>query len=162
MQSQIFPSISYPSKSLNYHHRSLSPTILLTSTNLCGSGLLLWQRGKSEVWLDNAEVGEQGLGLLVLDAGVDNHIISGDPVDGSGDAVLVSGLERVDDTENLGGVAAGGGRVGEDEADGLLGVDDEHRADGERDSLGIDVGGILVVKPGRMLTLDLLTWADSR
>jgi hypothetical protein len=110
-------------------------------------GLLLRQRSESEVWLDNPEVGEEGLGLLVLDAGVHNHVISGDPVDRGGDAVLVAGLEGVDHAENLGGVAAGGGGVGHDQADGLLGVDDENGADGEGDALGVDVGGVLVVKP---------------
>lgn len=114
---------------------------------LCGRGLLLWERGESEVWLDDAEVWEEGLGLLVLDAGVDDNIVSWDPVDGGGDPVLVTGLEGVDNTEDLGGVAACGGGVGEDEADGFLGVDDEDGADGERNALGVDVGGILVVKP---------------
>lgn len=41
-----------------------------------GGGLLLWQRSESEVWLDNSEIREEGLGLLVLDGGVDNHIIT--------------------------------------------------------------------------------------
>jgi hypothetical protein len=107
--------------------------------------LLLWQRGESEVWLDDAELREQSLGLLVLDAGVDNNIISRNPVDGSGDAVLVAGLEGVDNSEDLGGVAASGCWVGEDEANGFLGVDDEDGTDGERNALGVDVGGILVV-----------------
>jgi len=49
---------------------------------------------------------EQSLSLLVLDAGVDDHIITGDPVDWGGDPVLIAGLERVDDTKDLGGVAA--------------------------------------------------------
>jgi len=59
--------------------------------------------------------------------------------------VLVSGLERVNNSEDLSGVAASGGRVGEDETDGLLWVDDEDRADGESNTLLVDVGGILVV-----------------
>ena len=78
---------------------------------------------------------------------MDDDVVTGDPVDGGGDLVLVAGLQRVDDTEDLGGVAAGGGRVGEDGADGLLGVDDEDGADGEGDALGVDVGGVLVVEP---------------
>jgi hypothetical protein len=49
---------------------------------------------------------EELLSLIVLDAGVDDNIISWDPVDGCGDAVLVAGLKGVDDAENLGGVAA--------------------------------------------------------
>lgn len=78
---------------------------------------------------------------------MDNDIVTGDPVDGGGDLVLVTGLERVDDTEDLGGVAAGGGRVGQDETDGLLGVNDEDRADGESNALLVNVGGVLVVEP---------------
>ena len=69
-------------------------------------GLLLGQRSESEVWLDDTEIREQCLSLLVLDAGVDNHIITGDPVDWGGDTVLIAGLEGVDDTKDLGGVAA--------------------------------------------------------
>ena len=78
---------------------------------------------------------------------MDNDILTRDPVDRSGDAVLVSGLEGGDDAKDLGGVTAGGGRVGEDGADGLLGVDDEDGSDGEGDALLIDVGSILLVDP---------------
>lgn len=78
---------------------------------------------------------------------MDDNVITGDPVDGGGDLVLVAGLEGVDDAEDLGRVATGGGGVGEDGADGLLGVDDEDGADGESDALLVDVGGVLVVDP---------------
>jgi len=61
--------------------------------------------------------------------------------------VLVASLERVDDSENLGRVTAGRGRIGQDSADLLAGVDDEYGADGEGDSLLVDVGGVLVVDP---------------
>jgi len=64
-----------------------------------------------------------------------------------GDLVLVRRLERVDDTEDFCGVAAGRGRVGEDGADLLVGVDDEDGADGEGDALLVDVGRVLVVDP---------------
>ena len=57
-----------------------------------GRGLLLWQRSESEVWLDDAEFGEEGLGLVVLDTWVHDHVISWNPVDRGGDAVLVPGL----------------------------------------------------------------------
>lgn len=60
--------------------------------------------------------------------------------------MLVTGLQRVHHAQNLSGVAASRGRVREDEADGLLGVNDEHASDGERDSLLVDVRGILVVQ----------------
>lgn len=78
---------------------------------------------------------------------MDNDILTGDPVDGGGDAVLVTGLQGIDDAEDLGGVAAGGGGVGEDGADRLLGVDEVDRSDGEGNALLIDVGGILLVDP---------------
>lgn len=67
--------------------------------------------------------------------------------------MLVAGLEGVDDAEDLGGVAASGGGVGEDGADGLLGVDEEDGADGEGNALGVDVGGVLVVDPARNVLL---------
>lgn len=59
--------------------------------------------------------------------------------------MLIARLQRVDASQHLGGVTAGGGRVRQDQADGLLGVDDEDGADGEGDALGVDVGGVLVV-----------------
>jgi len=77
---------------------------------------------------------------------MDNDVVTRDPVDGGGDTVLVASLERVDNTENLSGVAASRCGVREDKADGLLRVNDEDGADGERNALGIDVGGILVVQ----------------
>jgi hypothetical protein len=61
--------------------------------------------------------------------------------------VLVASLEGVDNAQNLSSVAASAGGVGEDSADGLLGVDNEDGADGESNTLGVDVGSILVVDP---------------
>jgi len=90
-------------------------------------------------------LGEQGLGLLVFDAGVDNNIITRDPVDGGSDSVLIASLEGINNSENLGGVAASGGGVGHDKADCLLRVDDEDGADGESNALGVNIGGILLV-----------------
>jgi hypothetical protein len=115
--------------------------------NCLSTDLVLGQGGEAQVGLDDAEVGEKLLGLLVGDGGSDDDIVTGDPVDGGGDAVLVAGLEGVDDAQDLGGVAAGGGRVGEDGADLLVGVDEEDGADGEGNALLIDVGGVLVVDP---------------
>ena len=120
---------------------------------LASRGLLLGQRGEAQVGLDGAELGEQLLGLLVLDGGVDDDVVAGDPVDGRGDLVLVAGDERVDDAQDLGRVAAGRRRVAEDGADRLLGVDDEDGADREGDALLVDVGGVLVVDPVRSLVL---------
>lgn len=52
------------------------------------------------------------------------------PVDSSVDAVLVCGLDGVDDSENFSSVTTSGSGVTEDDADLLLRVDDENRADG--------------------------------
>lgn len=112
-----------------------------------GAGVLLWERSEPEVWLDNGHLWEDLAGLLGLDGWVNDDIVTWHPVDWGGDLVLVASLERVDDTENLGGVTAGGGWVGEDGTDGLLWVDDEDRADGESDTLAVNVGGVLVVDP---------------
>ena len=103
------------------------------------------KRSGSKVRLDGLELGEQSGGLLVGHAGVDNDVLAGGPVDGGGDSVLVTSLERVDDSQDLSGVSAGGGGVLQNQTDGLLGVDDEDGSDGEGNSLGVHVGGILVV-----------------
>lgn len=66
--------------------------------------------------------------------------------------MLVARLQRVDDAEHLGRVAARRGGVGQDEADGLLRVDDEDRADGEGNALGVDVGRVLVVQPASRMS----------
>ena len=119
-----------------------------TGMCLCDGSLLLGEGSETQVGLNDAEVGEELLGLVVLDAGGDDDVVAGDPVDRGGDLVLVAGLERVEDTEDLGGVAASRGRVGEDETDLLVRVDDEDRADGEGNALLVDIGGVLVVEPG--------------
>lgn len=115
-------------------------------SRLCGGRrLLLWQGSGSEVWLDDLEVREQLLCLLVLDAWVHNHIITGNPVDWCGDLVLVSGLQRIHNSQDLSSVAAGRGGVLEDSTDGFLRVDDKNRSDSEGYALGVDVGSILVI-----------------
>lgn len=133
-------------------------------------GLVLGEGSEAQVRLDDGHLGEELLSLLALDGRVDNDVVTcdgsvrlyflvvissssagvltRDPVDRGGDAVLVASLERVDNAEDLSGVAASAGGVREDGADGLLGVDDEDGTDGESDALLVDVGGVLVVDPG--------------
>lgn len=106
---------------------------------------LLGSLGEAEVRLDLADLTELLLGILSRDGRGDDHVITGEPVDGAGDTVLVGGLKSIDDTEDLGSVTAGGGGVGHDQTDLLGGVDDEDRADGQSHTLGVDVGGVLVV-----------------
>jgi hypothetical protein len=70
---------------------SSEPQLVLSALN-SRTCLFLWKRGETQVWLYDAEVRENFLGLVVLDRGVDNHIITWYPVDGSSDAVLVASL----------------------------------------------------------------------
>ena len=62
---------------------------------------------------------------------MNNHIVTWNPVDRSRHLVLVTRLKRINDTEHFSRVAASGCRVREDEADGLLGINDEDGTDGE-------------------------------
>ena len=128
---------------------------------LCDGSLLLGEGSETQVGLNDAEVGEELLGLLVLDAGGDDDVVARDPVNRGGDLVLVAGLERVEDTENLGRVAASRGGVGQDETDLLVGVNDKDGADGESDALLVDVGGVLVVEPGYKSQLAELENAET-
>ena len=109
-------------------------------------------------------LGEELLRVVLRDRGVDDDVFSGLPVDGRGDLVLVGQLESyensisvvhteerytkrtVNSADDLVEVAARGGRVGEREADHLLGVDHKDSADGEREALLVNVRRILVVK----------------
>lgn len=61
--------------------------------------------------------------------------------------MFVAGLERVDNAKNLGSVSPGARRVGENGANCLLWIDNEHATDGERNSLLIYVCGVLMVNP---------------
>ena len=47
---------------------------------LRSSSLLLGQRCEPQVGLDDAEVWEELLGLVVVDGGVDNDVVTWDPV----------------------------------------------------------------------------------
>jgi len=73
---------------------------------------------------------------------VDDDVVALVPVDGGGNTVLVAGLEGVDHAEDLVEVAARLRGVGQGQADNLLGVDHEHRPDGEGDALGVNVCGV--------------------
>lgn len=118
----------------------LQPSIFPSLVNLR-------QRRKPQIRLDDPHAREDLLGVLGLDARMHNHIITGNPVDGRRDLVLVTRLQRVDDAQDFGGVAPRRGRVRQDGADRLLWVDDEDGADRESDALGVDVGCVLVVDP---------------
>ena len=69
--------------------------------------------------------GEEGLGLLVGDAGVDNDIVALVPVDRGGDLVLVTELEGIDHSDDFVERTTSLRRVGDGEADNFLGVNHE-------------------------------------
>jgi hypothetical protein len=118
---------------------------------------------ESDLRLDDADIAELLLGILSGHGRRDDDIITRQPVDGSGNTLLVGELESVDDTEDLSGVTAGRGRVGDDEADLLVGVNDEYGTDGqgqswklvstsrllqkmvEKRTLRVNIGGVIVV-----------------
>lgn len=60
--------------------------------------------------------------------------------------MLVTELQRVNDTEDLVKVSSSLSWVRDGESDDLLGIDDEDGADGERNALGIDVGWVYGIK----------------
>jgi hypothetical protein len=95
--------------------------------------------------LDLTDLTKLSLGISSGDGGRNDNVITGEPVDRAGNTVLLGGLESINDTENLGSVAAGGGGVGHDQTDLLGGVDDEDGADGQSHTLGVNVGGVLEV-----------------
>ena len=132
-----------------------------------GTGLLLRQRRRSQVWLDGFEVGEELLSQVVVDRRMDNDIVAcrydlsacskanaaaavmiptWNPVYRRGNSVLISCLERVYHTEDFGRIASGRGRIRHDETNGLLGINDEDASDGEGNAFLIDICGILVVQ----------------
>ena len=75
-----------------------------------------------------------------------NHIIPRHPVDRGCDLVLISRLQRIHHTQHFSRIATRRSRVGENEANGLLGIDNKHASDGESNALLIDIGGVLVVQ----------------
>ena len=119
-------------------------------SHLRSNDRLLRQRCISEIRLDNAKVGEESLSLGVFYTWVDNDIVTRRPIDRCGDTMLVRGLVRVNYSEKFRRVTTSGGRVGEDEANDLLGINDENRANGEGNPSRINIGGILMVKPGNI------------
>lgn len=95
--------------------------------------------------LDLTDLAKLLLSILSGDWRGNDDIVTGEPVDGAGNAVLVGGLEGINHTENLGGVTASGGGVGHDQTDLLGRVNNENGTDSESDALLVDVGSVLVV-----------------
>jgi len=114
---------------------------------LLGSSSFLKGKGsETEVWLYDAEVREECLSLFVRYLWVDDNIIAWNPIDWGGDTVFVTSLERVDDSQNLSRVPSSRSWVRQDETYDLLWVNNKHRSNGEGNSLGVHIGGVLVIQ----------------
>jgi len=120
----------------NYYFRIDCPTESLV--DLEGS--------RPQVGLVDSVFWEKCLRLIVADRRMDNHVFTLLPVDGRGHTVLVTNLERVNDTNNFVKVATGRCWISNQETDGLLGINNENCSDGERKTLGVTIGSVLLVK----------------
>jgi len=89
---------------------------------------------------------EQHLSLIVADRWVDDNIVTLLPVDGSGNFVLVTELQRINDSYDLIKVPSSGSRVSDRKTDDLFGVYDEDSSNGERQPLRVTVSSILLVQ----------------
>ena len=114
-------------------------------SNLGSHQSLLLQISKPQVRLNSPDLAKLLLSILSGNRRRNNDIITRQPVNGASNAVLISGLEGINDTENLSSVTTSRGGVGHDQTDLLAGVDDEDGADGQSQTLGVHVGGVLVV-----------------
>ncbi len=110
----------------------------------------------------NLVVGEESLRLLGLDASMDDDILALLPVNGGGNAMLVTELDGVDYTDDFVKVSSCDSGVRDGQSDNLLRVDDEDGTNlnnrerynnleledtyGERKALVVAVGHILVVQ----------------
>lgn len=115
------------------------------------SVLIFSERRGKNVRLDDADVVLAKLLLSSLsgDGGRNDNIVTRKPVDGGGDALLVGGLESLDDTENFGGVTASGGRVCKSETDLLGRVNDEDGTDGKGEAYHITLESFLQSSRGQ-------------
>ena len=118
-----FRNLASGTKLCLYFSRSFS--------RLCSTRVSPCQRREAQVWLDNLQVRPNVLCVLGLDRRVDDHVLTRNPIDRCRHFVLIAGLQRIDHPKNLGGIATGRCGVGENEADGLLRVDDENGTDGK-------------------------------
>ena len=77
-----------PTLPLIYKKNARKKSINHIKELLSSGGLVKRKRSEAEIWLHNAGIGEEVLGLLVGDSWVDNNIIAWYPVDWGGDAKI--------------------------------------------------------------------------
>jgi len=126
------------------------------SNDLC----LAWVCGRPQIRQDGLVIREELLGLVVRDSVIDNDVFARFPVDGGGDLVFVAKLQGIYSAKNFIKVSANSSGIGNREADGLLGVDDEDGSDSKRHALAINVGSILFVQHIE-LESDLTGWIGN-
>ena len=73
-------------------------------------------------------------------------LLTWNPVDGRGNLVFVTRLQRIHHAQHFGRIASSRSGVRKNEANGLFRVDDEDTSDGESDPFLIDIGDILMVQ----------------
>lgn len=91
--------------------------------------------GIAQIRLDLANFTKLFLGIGSADRGRHDDIIANVPVNRGSYTFLVTGLQGVDDPQDLSGVSARGGGVHHGQADLLARVDDKHGANSKRDFL---------------------------
>jgi len=95
----------------------------------------------------NLVLGEQSLGFLALDTGMNDNVVTGLPIDRSSDSVLITQLDCVDYPYNLIEIPSCNGGVVQFEPDLFGGIDYEHCPDGKRETRSaINVGSILIIE----------------
>lgn len=114
-------------------------SIIRFIVQLFNTGTLRLGLGVTQVGLQLADLAELLLRILSRHGGGHDHVLPDRPVDRGRDALLIRGLQSVNNTQHLGGVSASRGRVEHSQTDLLGGVDDENGTDGERNALLGDV-----------------------
>ena len=94
--------------------------------------------GVAQVRLDLANFTKLLLGIRGTHRGRHDDIITNVPVDRGSHTLLITGLQGVDDSQDLGGVSARRGGVHHGQADLLARVDNKHGANSERNFLLAD------------------------
>lgn len=101
--------------------------------------------GIAEVWLNLANLTELLLCVGGRHRRRNNNIIANLPVNWGGHALLVSSLQGIDHAQDLCGVTAGRSGVHHSQTDLLAGINNEDGADGERDTLLVNVVQVLLI-----------------
>ena len=93
-------------------------------------------------YLEGLESWEQSFGLIVGHTRMDDHVVSLVPVDRRRHFVLVTNLQRINDSDDLVEITPGLSWVGNSQTDDFLRVDDKDGSNGEWDTLRIYVGRV--------------------